>query len=53
MATVEIKCDSAPNSKTFKNSASVRVTYTTSGGTLKITEIEGKRTDGYTTYNLL
>ncbi len=51
MATVTIKCDSAPNSKTFKNSASVRVTYETSGGTLKITEIEGKRTDGWTTYN--
>lgn len=51
MATVIIACDSAPNSSSFRKSASVRVTYTTSGGTLKITEIEGKRTDGYTTYN--
>ena len=51
MATVIIACDSAPNSSSFRKSASVRVTYTTSGGTLKITEIEVKRTDGYTTYN--
>lgn len=29
----------------------IRVTYTASNGTLKITEIEGKRTDGYSSYN--
>lgn len=52
MATITLNCTDAPNSSTFENSASLRITYTASNGTFKITEIEGRRTDGYRTYSL-
>lgn len=44
MATVELK--SSDWSK-----GTIRITYTASNGTLKITEIEAKRGDGYHSYN--
>ena len=51
MATLTLSCSSA-DSSTFKSKAKVKITYTASNGTLKITEIAGCRTDGYRSYNL-
>ena len=51
MATLTLSCSSASNSSSFKENAQLRITYTASNGTLKITEIEGRRTDGYRSYN--
>lgn len=51
MATLILNCSSASNSSTFEENAQIRLTYTASNGTLKITEIEGKRSDGYHSYN--
>jgi len=44
MATVTLSSSSWSN-------GTIRITYTASNGTLKITEIEGKRGDGYRSYN--
>lgn len=44
MATLELKSSGWSN-------GIIRITYTASNGTLKITEIEGKRGDGYRSYN--
>lgn len=48
MATFISNCDG--NSNSFQNNANIRVTYTAGNGSVKITEIEGMRTDGWDSY---
>lgn len=52
MATLTLSCSSASNSAPFKENASLRITYTALNGVLQITEIEGRRTDGYHSWNV-
>ena len=47
MATVTLKSSSWSGD----NNGGIQITYTASNGTLKITEIKGKRGDGYRSYN--
>lgn len=51
MATIDLSCSSA-NGSGFKNYAQLRITYTASNGTLTITEIAAKRSDGYRSYDV-
>lgn len=48
MATFVVNCDGTSTS--FENNGNIRVTYTAGGGSVTITEIEGMRTDGYSSY---
>lgn len=48
MATFTVNCDGSANS--FENNGNIRVTYTAGNGSVTITEIEGMRTDGYSSY---
>lgn len=48
MATLILNCDGTANS--FENNANIRITYTAGGGSVTVTEIEGMRTDGYSSY---
>ena len=50
MATLDLSCYSA-NGSGFKNNAQLRITYTALNGTLTITEIAARRTDGYRSYD--
>lgn len=52
MATVVLKYQKGGSSPStnFKKNARVRVTYTTNGGSITVTKVEGCRTDGYTSY---
>lgn len=48
MATFTVNCDGSSNS--FENNGNIRVTYTAGGGSVTITEIEGMRSDSYSSY---
>lgn len=48
MATLVVNCDGTSTS--FENNGNIRVTYTAGNGSVTITEIEGMRTDGYSSY---
>ena len=48
MATFTVNCDGSANS--FENNGNIRVTYTAGNGSVTITEIEGMRSDGYSSY---
>lgn len=48
MATFTSNCDGSSTS--FENNGNIRVTYTAGNGSVTITEIEGMRTDGYSSY---
>lgn len=48
MATLVINCDGTANS--FENNGNIRITYTAGGGSVTVTEIEGMRTDSYSSY---
>ena len=48
MATFVSNCDGSSTS--FENNGNIRVTYTAGNGSVTITEIEGMRTDGYSSY---
>lgn len=48
MATFTVNCDGSSSS--FENNGNIRVTYTAGNGSVTITEIEGMRSDGYSSY---
>jgi len=48
MATFTINCDGSSTS--FENNGNIRVTYTAGNGSVTVTEIEGMRSDGYSSY---
>lgn len=50
MATIDLSCTSA-RSSVFKNNSGFRITYTATNGTLTITEIAARRTDGFRSFN--
>ena len=50
MPTIDLSCTSA-RSSVFKNKSGFRITYTATNGTLTITEIAARRTDGYRSFN--
>ena len=51
MASVIFQCSSS-NKVSFQNVAQIRITYLSKNGTLTITEIEGRRTDEFRSYDL-